>query len=103
MLLFEEGAARTRGTPSEIANSAARGKLRTEVTEIIVEAKQRLNDLSNSHVGAESLLFADVVAKVRERMILHDANPNATTRKSANAAVCKNKYQQNKSEKNTFH
>ena len=50
--LFELGesfaGARTSGTPKTIANKAAREKLSTAVTEMTVEAKQRVRDLRTS-------------------------------------------------------
>lgn len=40
------------GIPSRMASAAAREKLRTEVMDMTVDARQRLNDLRRDEMGA---------------------------------------------------
>lgn len=46
------GEARVRGSPRRIASVAAREKLRTDVMDITVEARQRFKDFTSDESGA---------------------------------------------------
>jgi len=46
------GDARVRGSPRRIARTAAREKLRTDVMDITVEARQRFKDFTRNESGA---------------------------------------------------
>jgi len=50
--LDREGAESVSGRPIETASVAAREKFRTDVTEMTVEARHRLKDLSTMYFGA---------------------------------------------------
>lgn len=55
----KDGAARDRGRPRRIARVAARGKLRTDVMDITVEAKQRFIDLISDDRGATRVVWGN--------------------------------------------
>lgn len=51
-----------RGIPRRTARTAAREKLRTDVADIMVEAKQRLNDLKSIQTGAVFLTSESILS-----------------------------------------
>jgi len=54
-----------RGTPRRTARTAAREKLRTDVADMTVDAKQRLNDLKSIQTGADFLVFESILSTKR--------------------------------------
>jgi hypothetical protein len=58
VMRFDEGLERDRGTPKSTAINAAREKLRTDVTDITVDAKHKLKAFSKDEVEALSLVAA---------------------------------------------
>ena len=51
-----------RGTPRRTARTPAREKLRTDVADMIVDAKQRLNDLRSIQMGAVFLVSESILS-----------------------------------------
>jgi hypothetical protein len=54
------GPENVRGTPRRTARTAAREKLRTDVADVTVDAKQRLNDLNSIQMGAVFTVFESI-------------------------------------------
>lgn len=54
-----------RGTPRRTARTAAREKLRTDVADMTVDAKQRLNDLKSIQTGAVFLVSESILSTKR--------------------------------------
>lgn len=54
-----------RGMPRMTARTAAREKLRTDVADMIVDAKQRLNDLKSIQTGAEFVVSESILSMNR--------------------------------------
>jgi len=54
-----------RGTPRRNARTAAREKLRTDVADMMVDAKQRLNDFKSIQIGAAFLVSKSILSMNR--------------------------------------
>lgn len=54
-----------RGTPRRTARTAAREKLRTDVADMTLDAKQRLNDLKSIQTGADFLVSESILSTNR--------------------------------------
>jgi len=67
---FGEDLERDRGTPKNTAINAAREKLRTDVTDITVDAKHKFKAFSNDEVEALSLVAALVSKNDMKVMII---------------------------------
>jgi len=52
-----------KGIPRRTARTAAREKLRTDVADMMVDAKQRLNDLKSIQTGAEFLVSESILSR----------------------------------------
>jgi len=76
VIRFDEGLERDKGTPKSTAINAAREKLRTDVTDITVDAKHKFKAFSKKEVEALSLVAA-LVSKNDMKVVIMELIPAA--------------------------